>query len=749
MKVIDNICKKLNINQNIVHCFNKTIVLITAFLSLCVFLLPFSATAVTNTEVKSADAADTHRERNNDASKIISLDGKTIYVIGNSHLFYGNCVILGDNGMNDYGYLYHLIRSNGENAKVVDHTYAGRRLDYIYENHLLNIDSETLAEADFVVLAEAAQPNDNLVETCEKIMELFPEDTEFIFSSNPMIYDFGLESVISGIDQLRTGGMKISDWGKMIYDIYTGEIDVPGSSLEYDRCSFIKDNLSNTYVEETGEFQITGDKKHPNLLSGYIAAQSIYTTLTNRSALYSDYSFCGDTSINSKFNFKSFIKKHYNPDKHTNFDEIFQSPRDMVGLQQLINTYNEAEGYHCIIELKGKTPTCTTAGLTTGYKCEACDLVLLEQEIIPSTRIHNPEYTSITQPTCVSPGVTAGAYCSECGEILIKTKIISALGHSFTEKIIDSNHLVSAATYTKPAVYKYDCIRCDCISTKDTYNYGSKLTLGVTGKITATQTLNSVTLSWSKVKSASGYRIKLYDKYSDSWTKIADTNKTTYTVEDLPAGKKYTFMVRAYVIENGKRVYSDSFAEIATATRPRNAKNITSKSTQTTVKLSWDKVNGVSGYRVFRMVNGAWKRVATVTETTYKFTNLKAGKLYEFSVRPIIKTPSGTVLSASGTRYKTATKPQTPIITSITSSDGLAKVVWNNISGETGYQIYYSKSLAGKYTKVSTVSANVTACDISGLMKSETYYFKVRAYKKTDNGNIYSSFSIPVKVKIK
>ncbi|MBQ8502878.1 MAG: fibronectin type III domain-containing protein [Clostridia bacterium] len=704
---------------------------------------PEESTTVSSPEDENKPSSE------DDKLPIVSLEGKTIFIIGNSHLYYGNCVLLGDTGSKDHGYLHNLILSNGENATVIDHTYPGRTLNYIYDNHLSKLSADALAQADFVVMSEAAKPNEDLVGTCKKIMALFPEDTQFLFSCHPIIYDYNIVSLINGIDQLRAMGMQIADWGKMIYDIYTGAVKVPNATLEFDRCSFIKDNLRYVQGDGTTADQTLGDSKHPNPLTGYLAAQTIYTALTNRSALYADYSYCGDTSVHKSFDFDAFIAKHYNAGKTTNFDKIFRSPQDMVGLQQLINQYNEAEGRHCIIELEGKDPTCTSAGLTKGYKCEICNKVFVPQEIVPSTGTHVPVYTNVIAPTCTTEGKSTGAHCSVCGKTLIKSKSSPALGHVYEEKITDKAHLVSAATYSEPAIYKYDCARCNSVSNNRTFYSGSKLALGVTSKITATQTLNSVTLTWNKVKNAAGYRIKLYDKSSGTWVKIADTKNLTYTIKELSAGKQYTFMVRAYIYEAEEKIFSDNYKEIGTATKPKNAKNITAKRTPTSVKLSWDKVSGATGYRVYRKVNGSWKRIATVTENTYKFTGLTAGKLYSFSVRPYIKTSSGNVLSAAGTRFTTATKPNAPTLKVTSPSKGAAKVTWTNVSNETGYQLYYSTSLLGKYTKVSSYSANKTSATVTGLKSGKTYYFKVRAYKKTDGGNVYSYFSTPQKIKIK
>ena len=61
----------------------------------------------------------------------------------------------------------------------------------------------------------------------------------------------------------------------------------------------------------------------------------------------------------------------------------------------------------------------------------------------------------------------------DCGFEQVEGEI-EALGHDFTEQIIDDAHLVTPADCENAAVYKYDCSRCDAIG-EDTFEYGEAL----------------------------------------------------------------------------------------------------------------------------------------------------------------------------------------------------------------------------------------------------------------------------------
>lgn len=275
---------------------------------------------------------------------IISLDGKTVMIVGNSMVFFGNCVIYGGQGEEDYGYFYQLINSNGEKARVIDHTYPGKKLDLIYEDHLVNIDPRELEKVDYLVLSEGNQFNDDLVGTCEKILALFPEKTEFRFLRQPNMFEedplLNMPSLIEGVEKLRKAGYEVVDWGKLIRDIFTGEVEVPGATLPFSRTTFMKENRG--YINETGTAMMQGgrgDRNHQNPLSGYITAQMLYTSITNRPAVTCDYSFCGDTDIHIYFDLAEFERVHYNGKEKTNFRQVFESEEDMRGLQELMDQY--------------------------------------------------------------------------------------------------------------------------------------------------------------------------------------------------------------------------------------------------------------------------------------------------------------------------------------------------------------------------------------------------------------------------
>ncbi len=104
-----------------------------------------------------------------------------------------------------------------------------------------------------------------------------------------------------------------------------------------------------------------------------------------------------------------------------------------------------------------------------------------------------------------------------------------------------------------------------------------------------------------------------------------------------------------------------------------------------------------------------------------------------------------------GTKKLTLTiKPKAPAINDIYSkTKGKAVVKWSDVSGESGYQVYYSTKKDSGFKKLDSYKANVVKGSKSKLTSGKKYYFKVRAYTKTDSGTVYSSWSQVRSVKVK
>lgn len=268
-----------------------------------------------------------------------SLNNSSVIFIGNSFIYYGNCVIDGMRS-EDKGYFYQLAKSNGENVSVYNYTYGGKNLKYIYENHLSKESEGFLSQFDVVFVSEAGENNPNILSDIEKIQALFPS-AQLCYLCHEYTYKANHTHIISALPKMREMGIPVADWGGLVYKIWNSLVDVPSSEAYYTRQTFIKDNKGHINGKSSvGEGKM-GDNHHQNPLSGYICALMAYCTVTGRPALGQSYSFCSDRSIHQYFDTDAFVSAHYSSPLASNMCAILRSEKEMRGIQALIDSLAE------------------------------------------------------------------------------------------------------------------------------------------------------------------------------------------------------------------------------------------------------------------------------------------------------------------------------------------------------------------------------------------------------------------------
>ncbi len=272
------------------------------------------------------------------------LDGKKVLIVGNSFCFYGHAVLRDGNTVltqkkrnNDHGYFYQLCKSQGAEVSVTDWSFGDHSLfetlgnsctrDTCYGvDHLSYLTDRYF---DYVVLTPYEKDYDgDITEYLQPMMDIFLEanpNVQFLFTVPHMAYshEFAWTPKLPEIDRSR---ITVCNWGKMITDILDGTIQVPNATQQYVKNSFI------VSVSEKDGF-------HQNALVGYLTALMIYCAITGDSAVGLPYDFCSDSTIEPRFNLEAYKKEKYTYETFTNFIEIFKSPADMDGLQQLVDRY--------------------------------------------------------------------------------------------------------------------------------------------------------------------------------------------------------------------------------------------------------------------------------------------------------------------------------------------------------------------------------------------------------------------------
>ena len=147
---------------------------------------------------------------------------------------------------------------------------------------------------------------------------------------------------------------------------------------------------------------------------------------------------------------------------------------------------------------------------------------------------------------------------------------------------------------------------------------------------------NAVTVSWNKVAGANGYRI--YRWNGKKWTQIKEIKKgntLSCKITGLTCGTTYKYTVKAYRKVDGKRKFSGYSSGVSVKVIPSTPKVKAVASGKKTVKISWGKVTGASGYYVYRWNGKKWTKIKTISNGrtfSYKNSGLKKGKKYKYTV---------------------------------------------------------------------------------------------------------------------
>ena len=247
-----------------------------------------------------------------------------------------------------------------------------------------------------------------------------------------------------------------------------------------------------------------------------------------------------------------------------------------------------------------------------------------------------------------------------------------------------------------------------------------------------TNTTGGIKLAWKKVDGAYGYRV--YQKTSSGWSKLKDTTATSFTDSSVSANQTKTYTIRC-IDKKGKTVSgfnSKGWSKKYTATTPKITKlTNTSKG----VSVTWNKIAGVYGYRLYQKTSNGWKRIKDTTATSYTDSAVSANQTKTYTIRCIDKkgkTVSGFYSKGWSKKYTAAT----PKITKLTNTSKGVSVTWNKIAGVYGYRLY-RKYAGGSWTKVKDTTS--TSFTDSGAKKGKKVTYTVRCIDR--KGKTVSGFN--------
>jgi uncharacterized repeat protein (TIGR02543 family) len=148
----------------------------------------------------------------------------------------------------------------------------------------------------------------------------------------------------------------------------------------------------------------------------------------------------------------------------------------------------------------------------------------------------------------------------------------------------------------------------------------------------------NIRVSWNEISRAQGYNVYRATSSGGTYVKLntEDIADLFYTDKGLTTGTTYYYKVEAFDTVRGVRIFSPRSAY-------KSAKPLTTAPTglvlenasSTSIALSWDAVEGATGYEVYRAtsLSGTYTRIATPTEAAALSSGLTTGRTYYYKVR--------------------------------------------------------------------------------------------------------------------
>ena len=411
-----------------------------------------------------------------------------------------------------------------------------------------------------------------------------------------------------------------------------------------------------------------------------------------------------------------------------------------------INPYDLTKRHeHTYTSVVTKQPTCKATGVRT-YTCTTCGAKKTETI---NKLAHS--YKQYVTPATTSADGSITKKCTACGYSSSKSKIYKItsvslsstvftysgnnITPSVTVKNSKNNKLVKGKDYK--VIYPTNSVNVGRYSVKIQFigNYSGTVNkyFDIVPTVSSlTNTTGGIKLSWNKVDGAYGYRI--YQKTSNGWKRIKDTTATSYTDSAVSANQTKTYTIRC-IDKKGKTVsgfYSKGWSKKYTPVAPTISKL---ENTSSGIKLNWNKITGVYGYRLYyKPASGGWKRFKDTTATSFTDSGVVPNKTETYTIRCLDKN-GNTISGFNSNGWSIKYVPVAPTISKLENTSSGIKLSWNKVTGVYGYRIYQKTSNGWKRIKDTTA----TSFTDSAVSANQTKTYTIRCIDK--NGNTVSGYN--------
>jgi len=262
-----------------------------------------------------------------------------------------------------------------------------------------------------------------------------------------------------------------------------------------------------------------------------------------------------------------------------------------------------------------------------------------------------------------------------------------------------------------------------------------------TGLEEITHTENTITISWNSVIGATGYNIYAGTTAGELTLQGTTTTKTIYVITGVTSNVTYYIEVSA-----ANRAGESERSSTITVTTNQSVKPAAPSGlaagiiTDNSIAISWDSVDGATGYKVFAgtTVSGMTLHESPA-ETGCTITGLAANTTYYIAVSALTASNE----SNQSVHINKITKPAAPVgLAAGTITSSSITVSWTAISG-VSYTVYAGTASGSMTQKGTSTAASFT---ITGLTNNTAYYIAVSATNASGEGSKSTSITVTTKL---
>ena len=236
--------------------------------------------------------------------------------------------------------------------------------------------------------------------------------------------------------------------------------------------------------------------------------------------------------------------------------------------------------------------------------------------------------------------------------------------------------------------------------------------------LTATPANASAVVTWERAEADAKDSLRYRVNGSEAeWTKVANIEGKTYTIESLTNGTTYEVQVKTVASANRQSDWTAS-AVVTPMACPTITGIELSEKTYNSVKVSWT-ASGTGTWVLEYGLNAPYTVVENLAVTEYVLDNLTPGETYTIKVHPNCSEES-----LQTTYYPAYTAPTNVVVTNI--NDVTATASWDAVADMTGgyeYAVVPRGTDAG--TWANSKITNETSVELTGLAAGTEYDFHV------------------------